>query len=77
MHDQGRLPGGLGAHLCHMWDPLVSNGVLMEASQSKAEKKEKWFNSPEGEIKRVGKRAAVKRKLPVFLNMDAAPSRGN
>lgn len=78
MHDQRRVPGGLSAHLCHMLDPLVSDGVLMEASQyKKGGKKEKQFNSPEGKIKRVAKRAAVNRKLPVFLNMDAAISKGN
>lgn len=58
MHDQRGVPGGPSAHLCHMLDPVVSDGVLMEASQYK--------NSPEGKIKRVAKSAAVKRKLFLF-----------
>lgn len=33
MHDQRGVPGGPSTHLCHMLDPVVSDGVLMEASQ--------------------------------------------
>lgn len=39
MHDQRGVPGGPSAHLCHMLDPVVSNGVLMEAPQYKKKKR--------------------------------------
>lgn len=39
MHDQRGVPGGPSAHLCHMLDPVLSNGVLMEASQYKKKSK--------------------------------------
>lgn len=34
-HDQRGVPGGPCAHLCHILDPVVSDGFLMEASQQK------------------------------------------
>lgn len=39
MHDQGRVPGGPNAHLCHMLDPVVSDGFLMEPSHQGKKKK--------------------------------------
>lgn len=41
MHDQGRVPGGPNAHLCHMLDPVVSDGFLMEPSHQGKKKKKK------------------------------------
>lgn len=48
MHDQRKVPGGPSTHLCHMLDPVVSNGVLMEASLYKKKKKKKVVQLTQG-----------------------------